>query len=372
MKKLFILVVLNFFVFTCSSQKITLNVHDNNGSWWTIGKDLTRNSLIDFTLRPPLKILWKKNLNAAAADGMILSGNTLIVPVRNGKIHFVNHETGEIFETIKTKTGLIGTPILYEELLIIPGTNGKNNLFSYSFKEHDFVLKEKFPDIETSPAIYGENILIAAVDGVFYSLNKYGTKNWDFITGSKIYSTPAVSEKNVVFSGSDGIVYCLDCETGNLKWKLETEYNIFSSPMIYNNCVYFGNSNGDIYSVFLDSGETIWKNNIGSEIMASPVTDGRRIIFGSDTGFLNAFSIDGNFLWKKKLKTLFRIPPVICGKYCYIGDLYGNLYAVQADNGEIVWETNFEGRIKTALVIVDKKLYVSAEDNKLFCLGEEK
>ncbi|MFC1725646.1 PQQ-binding-like beta-propeller repeat protein [candidate division KSB1 bacterium] len=372
MKKLIILLIFSFYIFFCSSQKISVSVYNENESWRTIGKDLSRNSYAETILKPPLKILWKKNLNAAAANGMIFSGNTLIVPVRNGRVHFVNHETGDFFKTIKTKSGLIGTPILHDNILIIPGTNGKNNLFFYSFEEEDFVLREKFPDIETSPALYGENVLIAAVDGVFYSINRYGKKNWNFNTGSKIYSTPAVSGKNVIVASAAGTVFCLDCEKGKVKWKFETKNNIFSSPIIFNDKVYFGNSNGDIYSISLDSGELIWQDNIAGELMASPVTDGKRIIFGSDTGFLFAYSIDGKLQWKKKLKTLMKISPVISGNYCYIGDMMGNLYAVQMNSGDIAWESNLGGRIKTALVIIDKKLYVSAEDNKLFCLEEEK
>ena len=365
MKKYFILLLLVVF---CASKKEVILISENNPAWPTFCMDYSRNSFVENQLNPPLKINWKKNLNSAAADGFIFSGNTIIVPVRNGRIHFLNYKNGDILKTVKTKTGFIGSPSISGDNLVIPGTGKKDNFFVYSVQRGEFKLKKNWDDIEISPVIYNGNVLLGTLNGKFYSISMEGEKNWEFNCNSEIYSSPALSGNSVIFASMDGKIYCLNADNGKLNWQFDTGKNIFSTGTIFNDRIYIGNSAGDIFSLSLKTGEIKWQKNVKSEILGAPVTDGESVIFGTDSGQLFAFNTSGALKWKLDLRSVIKIPPLISGKICYIGNLMKFLYAINIENGEVIWKENLGGRIKTALVQVENRLYVAVEDNKLICL----
>lgn len=366
------IIFLFFLFFFCSSNKEIISIGENYSDWPTYCKDYSRNNLCLNQLDPPLRINWKKNLNSAASEGFIFKGNSLIVPVRNGKIHFLNYKNGDILRTVKTKTGLIGTPSVSGDNLIIPGTGNRNNFSVYSVEKAKFSLKENVEDIEISPAIYSDSIFFGTLSGKFYSVSMDGRKNWEFDCNSAVYSSPALSGNFIVFGTLDGKIYCLNADNGSLNWEFDSKQNIFSTCIIFENKVYFGNSGGDVFSLFLETGEVNWHKNVESEILGAPVTNGELVIVGTDSGQLSAFDMSGFLKWQIDLGSVIKIPPLISGKICYIGNLKKYLYAVNIENGEVIWEEHLGGRIKTAIVQIGNKLYVAVEDNKLICLESDK
>jgi len=364
MKKIWILMTV--FIF-CSNGEF-LNFHNiSKLTWQTFGKNFHRNSYLETEINPPLELKWTKELSSAAADGFVLADNFLVVPVRNKKIHFINADNGNIFETKKVNSGLIGSPTIYEDKVIIPGSKGKRNIYVYSLEKRDFILQKKYDDIETSPAVYKDNILFGTLSGDFYSIKMSGKKNWRFKIPKGIYSSPALYEGKVIFSSLSGEIYCLNAQTGELIWEKKINSSIFSTPMVINNRVFIGSLNGDVLSLSLDNGEIFWMNNIDGEITGIPVSNGNIVAFCTDKGEVNVFSWDGNLMWKCKVQSVIKIPPVITKNYLYTADLYGFLYAVNLKKGTIEWQYNLKGRVKTSLVIDKKNLYVAAEDKKLFC-----
>lgn len=104
-----------------------------------------------------------------------------------------------------------------------------------------------------------------------------------------------------------------------------------------------------------------WPENGPEEILSietlgngfgSPVfTDDKFFITGEkdSMAILFSFSLEGEILWKKTLGREWmksfpgsRMAPTIVDKLVYVGTGYGNLYCLNSEDGEIIWDKDFE------------------------------
>ncbi len=102
----------------------------------------------------------------------------------------------------------------------------------------------------SSAAVLNDRAFFASSDKKIYCFDSItGSKNWEFETGERIWSSPAITENNeVLFFGSlDSHIYGLDICTGNQTWKFPTMNIIDSSPCIASNMLFVGGRDGLLY-----------------------------------------------------------------------------------------------------------------------------
>ena len=87
----------------CTGQKSFVKHSLSVPVWPTFGKNFSRNSYIDEFPSPPLKLKWKRKLDSGASESFAANNSYIIIPTRNGKIHFINNESGKTEKTIKIK-----------------------------------------------------------------------------------------------------------------------------------------------------------------------------------------------------------------------------------------------------------------------------
>lgn len=122
---------------------------------------------------------------------------------------------------------------------------------------------------------------------------------------------------------------------------------------------------------------------------SSPAVDGERVYIGVDDGRLYALDRDdGSVLWAFETE---RYPvekeqsdskhhgihgsPAFDQSKVYIGDYSGYLYAVDGERGEMVWKTKLGGSIGASPVLYDGYVFIAVEfpapDGKIFVLDAE-
>ena len=111
--------------------------------------------------------------------------------------------------------------------------------------------------------------------------------------------------------------------------------------------------------------------------MSSPLITGNIIIFADDGGTI--FNIDkrGKIRWKKNIyKKLYKkiyknLSFSISKNKLYVSDNIGFLYAINLNDGKIIWIKNFGIPIKSNLKILDNKIFFINQDNRIFCVDIE-
>ena len=135
---------------------------------------------------------------------------------------------------------------------------------------------------------------------------------------------------NIYLSGIDNIF--LKKKIGKNKFPMS---KIISSPLVFENNIIFSDNNGTIFNIN-QNGEINWKKNIYKKI------------------------------YKKVYKNLVFS---IYQNNIYVADNIGLIYAIDLDNGKLVWIKNHGIPLKSNIKIYENKIFLINQDNRIICLN---
>ncbi len=215
----------------------------------------------------------------------------------------------------------------------------------------------------------GDRVHIACEDGKVYTLDTDGSLVWSYDVNSPLLSSPTISANGTVYVGSrDGKLYAISIG-GSLLWTHATYGVVYSSVAVSEDGkVYACSEDGVLYALDQDGSElwTFETDGIGlsseSSILASPAigADGTVYIGGLYDANLYALdSNDGSVKWTctftssdcdllncyPSVSWPFASPVIADDGTIYQTLLYDpNLYAIDANDGNIIWATNLGHR----------------------------
>jgi outer membrane protein assembly factor BamB len=231
----------------------------------------------------------------------------------------------------------------------------------------NMVLNWKFQTggaVVSSPAIVQGKVYIGSDDHNWYSLNATtGAKIWNFSVGYYVRSSAAVVNGKMYTGADDGFVYCLDANSGSLLWKTPAPGQVVpimigaypqlaSSPTVVNGQVYIGAPDGKLYSLDANTGNVVWTLQTTGGILSTPTyiaNDG--LYFASVDGFVYKVNpASGTVIWNASTPIGLEIG--MEGSACIGNGLvvigsgsahnavanYGQMYALNASTGALVWK----------------------------------
>jgi outer membrane protein assembly factor BamB len=245
----------------------------------------------------------------------------------------------------------------------------------------------------------------AAHNGIYPSKNyaAFGNLLLKFKTGGKIFSSPLVSNGFVYIGSEDGNLYAINTHNKKQAWKFSTGGPVYSSPAVFRHVVYFASYDGYFYAVDGISGKEKWKFKTDGEkkagakglwtmkpvteymedpfdfFLSSPVigTKDNLVYFGSGDGSVYALQTDnGKLLWKFETKGIVHSSPVLYNGNLYIGSWDQYLYAIDAKTGKEKWKFKtgedtvyhlLEG-IQASPAIYNDAVYFGARDGYFYAL----
>ena len=244
--------------------------------------------------------------------------------------------------------------------------------------------------------------------GFIYALDeKTGKFLWKYQTKKQLtHSNPLFVEGKVFVGDESGSVYAIDAKGGKLVWQQQLEaYQIHSSPAYDKGVIYVGTETADdsggrsdrgsyLYALDVKDGKVRWRfesdwrsNTMPNLIHGTPAILNGVVYFGSENGWFYALNKDnGQVIWKKlitkRMKTSARqaagpglvgvstAPALGYGKI-FVGTWEGNFLALSQKDGTIVWEYPYgtEGTDSSA-VIADKKVCLGSHYEYFYCFNE--
>lgn len=232
---------------------------------------------------------------------------------------------------------------------------------------------------------------------------------WTFPTGDRIVSSPIHQDGVIYFGGDDGYVYAVDAADGRQRWKYKTGGPVPSTPAIAANVLYVASYDGKLHALDARTGEARWKFTTGGErrfeaknlhgqlpksqtiadafdvFLSSPVVAGDAVYFGSGDGNLYALdAASGDLLWKFKTGDVVHASPAHADGVIYFGSWDSYFYAVDAKTGALRWR--FHGGedpvihnqvgFQSSPAVVNGVVYTGCRDSKLYAIdaatGREK
>lgn len=216
--------------------------------------------------------------------------------------------------------------------------------------------------IVTTPAIHGGVVYIASMSGHLYAIDQLtGKEKWTFKSRLPIASSPAVADGSVFFVSSAGSLAALDAATGQPRWVYAIEHERRFEARNLHGYPSPAQTIPDAWDVYT----------------SSPAVVGGRVFFGSGDG--NVYAIDakaGILIWKFPTGDVVHASPAVVNGTVYIGSWDGNLYAIDADSGQQKWV--FKGGQDPAIhnqvgfqgspAVVDGTVYVGCRDAHVYAI----
>jgi outer membrane protein assembly factor BamB len=227
---------------------------------------------------------------------------------------------------------------------------------------------------------------------------------WKFHTNGYVDSTPAVAN-GVVYAGSnDGNLYAVAQGSGTLRWRFKTGSRVASSPAVSDGLVYFGSYDGNFYALHASSGKLAWKFKTGGErrfegthlhgslpapevmpdpfdvYLSSPAVWHDTVYFGSGDGNVYALNAaTGALVWKFKTGDVVHASPAIDDGVVFIGSWDSYMYALDAASGKERWrfktgddqDIHNQVGIASSAAILDGTVYFGCRDSHLYALDEK-
>ncbi len=224
---------------------------------------------------------------------------------------------------------------------------------------------------------------------------------WKFQTHGQVVSSPAIEKDTVYFGSFDANFYAVSRVTGALKWKFQTKSRIASSPALANGMVYFGSFDGSFYAVEAATGRQKWRFDTAGErrfvgkhlhgalpageampdpydcYLSSPLVWNGRVYFGSGDGNLYALDANsGELKWKFQTGDVVHASPAIANGILYIGSWDSFFYALDAVTGKELWrfktgedpEIHNQVGIQSSAAVANGIVYFGCRDSNLYAL----
>jgi outer membrane protein assembly factor BamB len=168
-----------------------------------------------------------------------------------------------------------------------------------------------------------------------------GNQLWCSDVGGKITSAPAADATNVYITNGASAV-AVDQLTGTPRWFFTPSdlKPVTNTPAVYNGVVYVTGSNS-VFALAGTTGQQLWRTDLGPQgYISAPAVAGNIVYVGG--GNLYALSAsDGSLLWtQSQVGVNVTMPAIAYGKvFVNSQDPRFGLWAFEADNGAFLWRS---------------------------------
>lgn len=226
----------------------------------------------------------------------------------------------------------------------------------------------------SSPAVANGIIYTGSDDAALHAVDATtGAPVWTAQTGGNVRSSPAVSGGRVFVGSSDGKVYAFDAATGTTIWSSETGGIVLGSPAVANGTVYVGSYDGNLYALDATTGVTEWADTLltnGNGILSSPAVVGGIVYVGTQYqdggGHMYAVvATTGAILWSVQTAVDINSSPAVANGVVYVGGFDSKVYAFNAATGELQWSTTTipGDQIISSPAVANGVVYIATEFN---------
>lgn len=248
----------------------------------------------------------------------------------------------------------------------------------------DHFLNDTNRDAQNIMVTNGSVYLYGGSDDLLSLDTKTGKEKWRYELNRKDFggAIPVVNDNQVFFVSKNGFIYALSIENGKKRWKQRLKLRHHSkkqhSPVrrtvvgasvsegeMYVSRVAFHNGNHpNLYGLSTQNGKRLWSKYVEGEIQGAPVMKNQTVYVVTATmkrksGKLLAISSKyGKTKWSISLKERIYHAPAVAEGMLYFGTSKGGVYAVDAENGSLIWKRKLGKRMTCSPTIVGNVMYL--------------
>ncbi len=229
------------------------------------------------------------------------------------------------------------------------------------------------------PSIVDDHILLGTEDGkiLSYKLSD-GTLLWQASVGSPVFAMVRGNSKALFVHTLADTVLALDPMSGNQKWSYASSTPSLilrrsSSPVVYQDSILVGLSSGQLMAIDQATGTVLWQKEMAAskgrsetqrmiDLSADPLLQGNIVYAVGYQGNIAALKANtGELLWEQSLSSYAGL--AVSDRTLVVPDHRGTLYAFDAITGAQRWKQNgLLGRRLTKPLCVGHRVLVGDDE----------
>lgn len=181
-----------------------------------------------------------------------------------------------------------------------------------------------------------------------------------------------VRNDDLIFVGlSERNLVAYDSADLTPRWQVDTQHGIWSHPLVVDDVLYFTSLDHFLYAVNPDTGQEIWKLDLQGAAPGAPIFYEGRFYVGTFARKVFEISTAGEIMSEYSTDDWVWGSPAIVNDILYIGDMGGNLYALNTGDGlSERWRKKVAERaIRATPLVTDDYIIVGSRDHKVYWLN---
>lgn len=309
-------------------------------------------------------LVWQTGTGGAVSTKPVVFSNGIVIASNDGSVVMLNPTTGG-----KTwKTTLHGTPVqpVLLQSWVVVGTTKGNIAF---IKPDGTVERELNFSANNVTYLFGidssSTKIFATTDKGLFAIGTGGTNVTSIYNSTNLKTAPTVSGTSVFFGEGEDLVKI--SEKGTVEWRQNVGGVWLSRPAVDGQSVYVGGLDNKLHALTLSGGAERWTFATGNWVLSSPYVKNGIVYFGSNDGNVYAVQNDGRMLWSAKTPLAIETKPepgMLGGKQViFIGSTSNAVYAIEIENGGIVWKGSSGGWAADPLYFNKRVIFGSQDKN---------
>ena len=360
----------------CRVLQLTRPAVTTPQDWLTEGATPERERSVEADVRPPLEEAWVYDADAGFGTvSPLLLGDVVLVATRQGEVHGINLATGKREGSSEFGEAVEGTPVIQDGVLYVPNAWGRKTLFAYDLRYGKTLWRNEGTPIEAGLLLLDGTLYAADVEGVLRAIDaKNGEVLWEetLDTTTTIHAAPLrAGQGRVVVADDRGRVRAL--RTGRdeerFLWQQELGAPVYSTPAADEKTVYVPTTRGQLFALDAAQGQVRWRYAIGDATVrfTAPALSGTDLAVAGTDGVVRVLNAEtGDVRWTYQAKEAVTAPPLFTQDALYVGTMGKKLYALDRATGELLWEEELRGRIKSGMAAREGYLVVLTEPSHVY------
>ena len=370
------------------------------GEWVSFGHDTAGTSYVttdDSKLTGTLK--WVAEIGEPISGGAVSYKKKLFVVAADKFLVSLDQETGKTLWRTELPTPSSATPLVANDLIFI-GTAG-SSVLAFDTQNGEVVWDVPLGEGILRSGVLSNGVLyVAGINGFLFALDaNSGEVRWKREMGSGIRGTPAIHEGKLLVATTDRHLFVLDEVTGEITLDYLLPRGAEQSPVIdpQRSIVYIGSNyrtfhaiNINATNILLEKGinrwwaqlyiwevvprgpiqsGAIWNQRLPSKVTTDAAIGGGKVFVGTEQGALYALNDqDGSVIWMFQTDERLNAPITAVNQTIFAGSNDDTLYAVDAQTGTEIWRINTEGNVQGAPSYSNGVLFVTSRDGKVYAI----
>ncbi|HMT69474.1 MAG TPA: PQQ-like beta-propeller repeat protein [Saprospiraceae bacterium] len=184
---------------------------------------------------------------------------------------------------------------------------------------------------------------------------------WEYDNGKDFLNNLVVSN-NRVFITRDSL-RILDLNTGKVLYRNKSISGC--QPTLDANFMYLGNVDGSLIKFDYKINEIVWQKTLDHITCSTPIIESENILLTAED-YLYCISVNGDELWRAQIGATSNVNVAVNEGVCYIGNIDGEVFAINIQSGTILWKKTGLRSIKSIPIFAGNVLIIGAENGNLY------